>query len=282
MSLCVLGSGSGGNCSVLLHQPSGHRRRVILIDAGLGPRTVQKRLRSRGVDIREVSDILLTHLDSDHFNPGWVNFARQRGRVRLHVHQSHLGAAARSGALFMQSTPFDGPFSLNSDHGPTLTVHPIRNLHDSLGSYAFRFRAEAGTLGFATDLGSVTPGFLDHFAGVDVLAIESNYCPSLQLESPRPDFLKRRIMGGSGHLSNQQSFEAVRAISASGRLRHILLLHLSRQCNSPELVRGLYRSEPELARRLTITCQNEPTDWIDITSVSDPLQSGPALSLFSS
>ncbi len=281
MALCVLGSGSGGNCSVLIVQKPGERRRVILIDAGLGPRTVRSRLAARGVDVREVTDIVLTHLDSDHFEPTWVNFARSRGGITLRVHERHLSIAQRAGALFMRCEPFGGNFVIGQGGGgPEVEFRPLRNHHDELGSYAFRVDSEAGRLGFATDLGRVPDELHEHFAEVDALALESNYCPRMQMESGRPAFLKQRIMGGAGHLSNQESFDAVRAIAKRAALQHVVLLHLSRQCNDPTLIREMYRATPELAARLTITSQGSPTGWMEIGRGSGQVTTPPAEHLF--
>jgi phosphoribosyl 1,2-cyclic phosphodiesterase len=121
-----------------------------------------------------------------------------------------------------------------------------------------------GSLGFATDLGRVPQSLIDAFRDVDVLAIESNYDPPMQRRSARPAMLKRRIMGGAGHLSNEQSFDAVRAIVAASTAppRHIVLLHLSRQCNAPDIVRAMYFIEPALAERVCITNQYQPTGWL--------------------
>jgi phosphoribosyl 1,2-cyclic phosphodiesterase len=133
--------------------------------------------------------------------------------------------------------------------------------HDTLGVAAFRFevRATGRSLGYATDVGTASRDLIEHLAGVDVLAIESNYCPRMQAASNRPEFLKRRIMGGSGHLSNQESAEAVARIGPGGE---VVLLHLSRQCNTPELAAAAHRTH---GRPVTISKPDEPTGWIGVS-----------------
>src|SRR4051812_18251789 len=84
LELCILGSGSGGNCSVL-RSPSG----AMLIDAGLGPRTVARRLNGTGVRLDDVRAICLTHLDSDHFSIAWLKSILSRG-IRLFVHSQRM------------------------------------------------------------------------------------------------------------------------------------------------------------------------------------------------
>ena len=110
------------------------------------------------------------------------------------------------------------------------------------------------------------PDFIyDRFRGLHALAFESNYDRRMQIDSHRPAFLKRRIMGGSGHLSNEQSFEAVTRIAMESKLSHVVLLHLSRECNDPRIITKHYAEHaPDLLDRLTITNQFEPTPILGV------------------
>ena len=93
--------------------------------------------------------------------------------------------------------------------------------------------------------------------------------------SARPADLKRRIMGGLGHLSNEQALDAVIHIAGRGALRHIALLHLSRQCNDPAIVRSLFaRRAPNLLGRLTITNQHQPTPLLHVGRPPPPPRAG--------
>jgi phosphoribosyl 1,2-cyclic phosphodiesterase len=109
---------------------------------------------------------------------------------------------------------------------------------------------------------------LDAFVDLDILAIESNYDPAMQHASDRPYFLKRRIMGGAGHLSNQQALDAVKLIlsrhesAATPLPSHIVLLHRSRQCNCPNLLRDFFSKDARIAPRLTLSHQAERTEWL--------------------
>lgn len=231
-SFAVLASSSGGNCSVLVHG-SGKNHRLTLIDCGLSPRRTRVLLDGLGLDFSRIDDVLLTHLDRDHCYPSWASALPKHAQFR--IHERHRSRARRVGILNRRTLVFrDGePF----DMGRGVRVTQELLAHDSLGVAAFRFDlpcARRGTrsLGFATDLGRPTPGLIGMLMGVDVLAIESNYCPDMQRASDRPDFLKSRIMDGAGHLSNQECLDAVHAIAPRER---VVLLHLSRQCNTPEV-----------------------------------------------
>lgn len=223
-SLVVLASSSSGNCSAILHG-EGRLRRVTLIDAGLSPARTRLLLSLWNLSLDHVDDVLITHLDGDHFHPAWTKALPTR--TRMHVHAHHIPRASRIGVARDRLHAFSGTITLRAG----VSVRPTMLAHDEWGVVAFRFELGGGVLGYATDVGRVSPDLTTALAGADVLAIESNYCPRLQLESERPAFLKSRIMGGSGHLSNQECCDAVRAIQPR---RRVVLLHLSRQCNTPE------------------------------------------------
>ena len=251
-ALCVLASGSSGNCTVLTIRTCGARR-TYLIDAGLSPRRTAKFLAHLGLSLESIDGVLLTHLDTDHWSSGWGRRLPERARVYLHPsHARRIKLRGQEG----RTVPLQGSHELC----PGVALSCRLAAHDEAGVAAYRFDfAECGSrLGFATDVGRFTDTLMDLFRGVDVLAIESNYCPRLQEASSRPWFLKRRIMGGAGHLSNEQ---ALRAISAIGPRRHVVLLHLSRECNDPELVWMLHRNA---SYEVTITNQFEPTEWVPI------------------
>ncbi len=261
IEVCVLASGSLGNCSVV-RTPAG----VMLIDAGIGPRTAARRLDGTGVRVRDVRAICLTHLDSDHFRPSWLGTILNHD-IKIFCHRSRVDdvletldhdAAEKLVVGFDQEFhPLDG-----------LTCRAIPLAHDRTGSHGFLVDGYHCRIGWATDLGRVPRELLEHFVSLDLLALESNYDPDMQLNSARPWFLKNRIMGGAGHLSNEQAFEMIRRIldkaeRASRRLpTHIVLLHRSRECNCPKLLRKLFEQDDRIAPRLTLTDQYARTEWI--------------------
>ncbi|MEM0983944.1 MAG: MBL fold metallo-hydrolase [Planctomycetota bacterium] len=260
--LCVLASGSGGNCSVLVVRGSGEKpAHVALIDAGLSPSRTRKLLSVRGIPLHWVDDVVLTHLDRDHFHPGWRRARDCRATLRLH--RRHLPRAEREMSLLQRNEPFEDGFEVGPVRASTVML-----AHDSLGVAAFRFEIERGRerteLGFATDLGRATPALVEHLSGVPVLAIESNYCPELQAASARPAFLKQRIMGGAGHLSNQEAADAIHAIEPAD---HVVFLHLSRECNSPDLLGELHGGADY---GWTISTQFEPTPWVWLRACETP------------
>lgn len=283
MQICVLGSGSSGNCTAVRLG-----NRAVLIDAGFGPRAVAKRLQGTGIGLQDVAAILLTHLDRDHFNLLWLTAALKLN-ITIHLHKRHLyhlyqldGDGARALHQVGQLVEFaDQPFGLllgGESHG---TVRTFLGSHDSSGVVAYRVETPTGTLAHATDLGRASAPFAQWLADCDILAMESNYDTAMQLASSRPMDLKKRIMGGRGHLSNTEAYHAVKkAVSLSRRPpKHIVLLHLSRQCNTPQLARDVFSQDPVIAERLSISGQFDPTPWFCAGRHAEPL-AGEQLAMF--
>lgn len=247
----VLGSGSGGNCSVVCVGRGGVQR-LILIDLGLSARRTKRLLAEDGLGLNDIDAVLLTHLDHDHWRLGWIGALPES--VPVYLHGRHLGWGSHLGILPRSARGFEGDFELACG----ARVRPVLLDHDELGVASYRFEFPNGcSLGFATDVGRVTDRLIGHLRGVGVLAIESNYCRDMQVDSGRPWSLKRRIMGGRGHLSNAETARAVGGIGP----RHVVFLHLSRQCNRADLVADLHAGAEY---EYTIADQHRPTRWVAI------------------
>ena len=272
-ALCVLASGSKGNCAVLVVPGTEETaRRVILFDAGLSPSRTKQLLHLRGIRCDEVDEIVFTHLDSDHCHSGWPRAIRPGAhtgawRATLRIHRMHMGRAERMGLLYSKTEPFDDAF----EPAKGVRIESMMLAHDDLGVAVFRVGINlpdrpSASMGYATDLGHTNNAMIEHLGGVDTLAIESNYCPVMQEQSSRPAFLKRRIMGGAGHLSNEESAIAVCRISPR---QHLVLLHLSQECNEPAIAMGRHHRfvDADPIRSCVISSQNEPTSWIPIQGV---------------
>jgi phosphoribosyl 1,2-cyclic phosphodiesterase len=266
LELCILASGSMGNAAVL-RCPSG----AMLIDFGIGPRTLEQRLNGTGVRVADLRAVCLTHLDSDHFDRNCLPTLVRR-QIPIHCHaQAACDVVAENPTVRPLVRAFDADAFKPL---PGVTFEPISLAHDREGSHGFVIDGFGYRIGYATDLGRVPPALIDRFRGCDLVAIESNYDPEMQEASARPAFLKRRITGGSGHLSNGQALAAVREIldraaAVADRLpEHIVLLHRSQQCNCPRLLRRTFARDPRIAVRLTLAEQHRRTEWLRRTTVA--------------
>lgn len=256
-ALCVLASGSRGNCTAV-RLPAGEdgRARLILIDAGLSVRRTRELLALRGHGLEDVVGVLFTHFDADHCQAPVVRALEESATIW--AHRRHRGRAQRAGLLTHRSAVFeDEAFS----PAPGMEVRALLASHDDLGVALFRMEFSCGgELGHMTDAGRATERVVDHLRGVHTLAIESNYCPEMQRASSRPEYLKRRIMGGSGHLSNEQCAEAVGRI---GPRERVVLLHLSEECNTADRASVGHVGK---GYGVTVSSQREPTEWVGVSA----------------
>ena len=150
----------------------------------------------------DIAALCLTHLDGDHFSPHWAATLRHLN-IPVYCHANKVdGLALCAPDLVPLIRPFDAAAFSPIDG---LTCDPIHFAHDRLGSHGFVFDSPGYRIGYATDLGHVPPHFFDRFRDLDCIALESNYDTQMQADSARPEFLKRRITGGHGHLSNLQA-----------------------------------------------------------------------------
>ena len=264
LDVCVLGSGSGGNCTVIQYQ-----NQAMLLDAGLGPVTISRRLSQAKNCLQHIKAIVITHLDQDHFRPTWIK-TMVGWQIPLYIHQWHIPELQRLpyAATLLTSglvRGFTGKFSPIEN----LEFTPIHLKHDEQGTFGYRIDSQVGSIGFATDMGHVPEELIQKFTHVDLLAMESNYDPAMQQMSGRPEFLKRRVMGKAGHLSNEQAFTAIQRIdrrSNDGYPKHIVLLHRSQQCNLPEKIHEVFSADESIAKRLVLTDQKQRSKWFKINS----------------
>jgi phosphoribosyl 1,2-cyclic phosphodiesterase len=237
----VLASGSSGNAALLDADGFG-----VLIDVGLGPRILASRLAAVGCDWTHVHAVVLTHTHGDHWNERTLEMLRKR-HVPLWCHvDHHLGLrqySAAFGALraanLVRTYEMGQPLEL----APTLRCTPLPLSHDDTTS-GFRFEASpdlfghTATLGYVADSGCWRPALAAALADVDILALEFNHDVFMEKSSGRSPALIFRVLGDRGHLSNVQAAELLREVlrrSQPGRLRHLVQLHLSRQCNRPAM-----------------------------------------------
>ena len=236
MRISVLGSGSGGNATVL---SSG--KTSILVDAGFGPKALAKRCLLAGVEPASLSAIFLTHEHSDH-RIGALEFAEEHG-VPIFCSRGTAEALGLDGSLFSQyvwvSEQRDGRVG-------DLSFRAFATPHDANESLAFRFEDGSSSCVVATDLGHCDDEFVGFLRGAQALLFEFNHDDDLLRDGPYHWSLKKRIAGGFGHLSNRQSAEAL-ARASGPALRQVVALHLSRQNNDPALVLALLSETLERA-----------------------------------
>ncbi len=228
MRFLSIASGSSGNC-IYAGTDSTH----ILIDAGISARRIEGGLAEAGIKPQELSAICITHEHSDHIR-GLGILARKyaipifatQGTIREIEKTKALGEYPEE--LLLPVMP-DVEFSVGD-----MTVKPFHIDHDAADPVAYRLQAGGKSFAVATDLGHFSQYTIDHLLDLDAVLLESNHDLRMLETGPYPWYLKRRIMGDFGHLSNENAGRLVNHI-LSDRLRYILLGHLSKENNLPEL-----------------------------------------------
>ncbi len=245
MRFTTLASGSGGNACLVESGGFG-----VLIDVGLGPRQLAARLSAAGLSWAAVHAVLLTHTHSDHWKDASI-LHLHRHRIPLWCHAAHhtVLRTYSDGFLALHDAGRVRCFESHQDFEPSPGLRcralPVR--HDSGATFGFRLEGTAdlfgrrGTIGYVADLGCWDDELAGHLADVDLLAVEFNHDVDLQRSSGRMPRLIERVLGDDGHLSNAQAVGLVRAVlerSTPDRLRYLVQLHLSRDCNRPTLARA--------------------------------------------
>jgi phosphoribosyl 1,2-cyclic phosphodiesterase len=238
MNFISLQSGSNGNC---IYVEAGGLR--LLFDAGISGRQAAARLAGHGRDIADVDALIISHEHADHVRCAGV-YQRRLG-LPLYITEKTLAAALTRhdlGALG-EVRVFRSGAAITMG---SVRIETIPTAHDGVDGVAFIVDDGSARLGIFTDLGHVSGELEAALESVQGALVESNYDPAMLARGPYPAFLKKRIAGPGGHLSND---EAADLVGRCGRgLRWVCLGHLSEQNNRPECVVEAFR--PLAARSL--------------------------------
>ena len=223
----MLGSGSAGNSAVVA---TDHCK--ILVDGGLSARQLVLRLEQCGIAPEQLDGVLLTHEHTDHV-------------CGLEVLCRKFDVPIYSNALTAEAIRCDGSFKRHRNWRIfvtgaefsicDVTVRTFPVPHDAVDPLGFAIHAGSGSLGFITDLGYPTKMIIERLREVQTLVIETNHDEKLlQNDSHRPWPVKQRIQSRHGHLSNTAAVSVIDEL-LPGKIERIVLGHLSRDCNTPEL-----------------------------------------------
>ncbi len=232
MSLHItsLNSGSNGNCYYLANEED-----AILVDVGLNCRETEKRLARLGLSMNKVRAIFISHEHSDHIS-GLPVIAR---KYQLPVYITPGTLAGGRLAL-----PEDLVRSFRAHEYiqiGELLITAFPKFHDASEPHSFIVSCRDVTVGVFTDIGSPCENLIRYFKQCHAAFLEANYDDDMLDKGRYPYFLKNRIRGGHGHLSNRQAFELFKT-HKQPHMSHLLLSHLSKDNNSPDLVRELFKN----------------------------------------
>jgi phosphoribosyl 1,2-cyclic phosphodiesterase len=236
MRLCSIASGSSGNCIYV-----GSEATHLLVDVGISGKRTEEGLNSLGLTGRDLDGIFITHEHADHIS-GLGVIARKygipiyatRGTIDAMMEYSNLGKVDTS--LFHE-VQADKKLTIKD-----LVVNPMKISHDAAQPVAYRISYGNRKVGICTDLGVYDDYTVECLKGMDALLIEANHDVHMLQAGSYPYYLKQRILGDKGHLSNENSGRLLCRILHDG-LQNIILGHLSKENNLPDLAYEAVRME---------------------------------------
>ena len=232
MSLFItsLASGSNGNCYYI-----GNATDAVLVDVGISCREVERRMKRLGLALEKVKAIFISHEHSDHIQGLPVLAKKYSLPVYITTPTLQCGRLQLSGHAVL---PFrcSEPLTIG-----TLTVLPFSKAHDAIDPYSFVITHDGIRIGVFTDIGRPCAHLIRHFGECHAAFLEANYDEQMLAQGSYPAYLKARIRGGQGHLSNKQALELFKKHKPA-HMTHLLLAHLSKNNNCPKLVAELFNA----------------------------------------
>ena len=250
-----LGSGSTGNAT-LVEARSGATVTRLLIDCGFGLRQLDARLARVGLAASDIHAVFVTHEHDDHI--GCTHALSMRERVSVWMSEgSWLATGGRDYEGRLQFARDGAAIEIGD-----ITIEPFTVPHDAREPLQLVCSDGQRRIGVLTDLGHATPYVLERLAGLDALLLECNHDGGMLANSSYPPFLKARVGGNYGHLSNAAAAAIARAVHHAG-LRHVLAAHLSLQNNRPEIVRRMLAEALGAAEHEMLTADAaHGSDWL--------------------
>lgn len=225
LTVCVLASGSSGNCTYVGSDTTG-----LLLDAGISAREIARRLKAIGVSLDRISGVCVSHEHSDHTSGLPVLCRQHTWPVYVNSATMEVLAADSEMATLRWHIFTNGAAFQIGD----LTVEPFSVPHDAMDPVGFIVSHNGTQVGVATDVGMVTSLLRERLRRCRALVVEANHDEKLLENSKRPWYLKQRIRGRQGHLSNRGAADVLAEIAGTG-LEQVFLAHLSQECNRSDL-----------------------------------------------
>lgn len=224
-----LNSGSNGNCYYV-----GNQQEAVLVDAGISCRETETRMKRLGLSLSTVKAIFVSHEHTDHVRG--IPVLAQKYQIPVYITPATLrGCRFRIEKKLLHSFTAHEPVSIGD-----LRVSAFPKLHDASEPHSFVVGYNGIKVGVFTDIGAPCEQLTHHFRQCHAAFLESNYDAEMLEKGRYPYYLKNRIRGGQGHLSNTQAVEFFSAHRPE-YMTHLILSHLSRDNNCPKLVHRLFQ-----------------------------------------
>ncbi|THB70882.1 MAG: MBL fold metallo-hydrolase [Gammaproteobacteria bacterium] len=252
MRFSSLGSGSKGNAALV---ESGTTS--ILIDCGFSVKQIETRLERLARNAGNITAILITHEHADHVSG--LAALTQRYRTPVWITRGTFHGLADKNIPEVNFFKSHSAFTIGD-----INITPAPVPHDAREPTQFVFECNGKRLGVLSDVGKVTPHLERLFTNLDSIFIESNHCINMLQVGPYPRFLKERVGGGLGHLSNDQCVDFLKKIGCD-QMQHIIAGHISEKNNCPQLVQTILSSALNLqGDRIKIASQDRGIGWCEV------------------
>ena len=222
LKFCSLYSGSSGNSLYVENNDT-----KILIDAGVSGKKIVAALASLNINISDINGILVTHEHLDHTLS--LPVLSKRYDIPIYANEKTWSVLPTEKIKHQKVFNLNEPFLIGN-----LRIEPFPIPHDAICPCGFNIYSSNQKISIATDIGHITPRILEHLKNSVFLLLEANYEPEMVYSSSYPYHLKKRILGDKGHLSNENAGQLIAELSKYG-LKHVMLGHLSKENNFPEL-----------------------------------------------
>ena len=253
LSITSLNSGSNGNCYYI-----GNETEAIFVDAGISCKEIEKRMKRLGLSIQKLKAVFVSHEHSDHIKG--ISVLAKKYDLPVYVTTETL---RHSGFRLDKKKAI----SFNA-HEPVvignLTVTAFPKHHDACDPYSFTVSCNGIQVGVFTDIGTPCDHLVQHFKQCHAAFLEANYDEEMLTNGNYPYYLKNRIRGGNGHLSNRQALELFQK-HRPPFMSHLLLSHLSKNNNCPKLVQQLFDTHAQ-GVNIIIASRDEETAVYTITN----------------
>ena len=226
LNFCSLYSGSSGNSLFVQNENTN-----ILIDAGESARKIENALSSINVPIEKIDAIVVTHEHLDHVKS--IGTLSSKYNIPVYATEKTWSAMPVQSAKINKKLQRLFSSSIDFTVGD-LQLHPFSIPHDAADPCGFNIKSGNKKLSIATDLGHITPEIITNLRDSSFILLESNYDPEILKFSRYPYYLKQRISGTNGHLSNIDAGNLISKLIGAN-LQSIMLGHLSKENNFPEL-----------------------------------------------
>jgi phosphoribosyl 1,2-cyclic phosphodiesterase len=229
LSIASLNSGSNGNCYYI-----GNNNCAVLIDAGISCRETEKRMARLGLNMNKVKAVFISHEHTDHIKG--VSVLAHKYNLPVYITQPTL----QHGGLFLKQELVISFKAYERVCIEELNVTAFPKHHDAAEPHSFVVDFDNIRIGIFTDIGLPCEHLISHFKQCHAAFLEANYDEEMLANGRYPIYLKNRIRGGKGHLSNTQAL-ALFTTHRPAFMSHLLLSHLSKDNNDPDLVRQLFQ-----------------------------------------